>query len=72
MMKSQYTVLHDKAHAKKVIDYMQSHPNCILKDIIQDCYITRYRLTYLEKQGYLSLPEVVPFGERNGYFRKNY
>ena len=65
-----YSVLDDQRQAKKVIEYMRTKYNCKIKDIIQDCYIARTRLAYLEKQGYLSLPEKTPFGERNGYFKK--
>lgn len=64
-----YSVLDDQRQAKKVIEYMRTKYQCRLKDIIQDCYIARSRLAYLEKQGYLNLPEQTPFGERNG--RKN-
>jgi hypothetical protein len=64
-----YSVLDDQRQAQKVIEYMRTKYRCRLKDIIQDCYIARSRLAYLEKQGYLSLPEQTPFGERNG--RKN-
>jgi hypothetical protein len=64
-----YSVLDDQRQAKKVIEYMSTKSNCRIKDIIQDCYIARTRLAYLERQGYLSLPEKTPFGERNG--RKN-
>ena len=66
-----YSVLDDQRQAKVVIEYMRNKYRCRLKDIIQDCYITRRRLTYLEKQGYLSLPQPIPFGERNGLFRKS-
>jgi len=65
-----YSVLDDQRQAKKVIEYMRTKYNCKIKDIIQDCYIARTRLAYLEKQGYFSLPEKTPYGERNGYFRK--
>lgn len=45
---------------------MMSHPDCTLKNIIQDCVTTRYRLIGLESQGYFKLPKPTPYGERNG------
>jgi hypothetical protein len=61
-----YSTLDDQRQAKVVLEYMRNKYRCRLKNIIQDCLISRRRLTYLEQQGYLSLPEKTPFGERNG------
>ena len=71
MNKSMYSVLDDRRQAQVVKEYMHNKYRCRLKDIIQNCHISRRRLTYLEEQGYLSLPEQVPYGERNGLFRKS-
>ncbi len=60
-----YTKLDDERQAKLVKNYMQSHPDCKLKNIVQDCIITRSRLQFLERSGYLSLPEATPRGLRN-------
>ena len=69
MNKSMYSTLDDQRQAKVVLEYMRNKYRCRLKDIIQDCLISRRRLAYLEQQGYLSLPEPTPHGERN--VRKN-
>lgn len=45
---------------------MALHPDCTLKNIIQDCVTNRHRLTALESQGYLKLPKPTPYGLRNG------
>jgi hypothetical protein len=52
-----YTKLDDQRQAKHIVKYMQEHPNCTLKNIIQGCVTARSRLTYLEKQGYFRLPK---------------
>ena len=69
MNKSMYSTLDDQRQAKVVLEYMRNKYRCRLKDIIQYCLISRRRLAYLEQQGYLSLPEPTPYGERN--VRKN-
>lgn len=61
-----YTKLDDERQAKFINNYMMLHPDCTLKNIIQDCVTTRYRLTGLESQGYFKLPKPTPYGERNG------
>jgi hypothetical protein len=60
-----YTVLDDQRQAKFITQYIKSHPYCILKEIIQDCVVTRSRLKYLKNNGYLKLPQPIPFGLRN-------
>jgi hypothetical protein len=54
-----YTKLDDQRQAKLIKAYMQSHPNCNIKDIIQGCVTARSRLAYLEKQGYFRLPKQI-------------
>ena len=71
MNKSMYSMLDDIRQAKIVAEYMRNKYRCKLKDIIQDCHISRRRLSYLEDQGYFSLPEPMPYGERNGLSRKS-
>lgn len=53
-----YTKLDDQRQAKFVLNYVAEHPNCSIKDIVQQCVITRYRLKYLESEGYLILPKL--------------
>lgn len=53
-----YTKLDDQRQAKFVIKYIEEHPNCSIKDIVQQCVIARSRLKYLESQGYFSLPKL--------------
>jgi hypothetical protein len=60
-----YTKLDDERQAKFINNYMASHPDCTLKNIIQDCVTNRHRLTALESQGYLKLPKPTPYGYRN-------
>lgn len=66
-----YTKLDEQRQANFIKSYMNTHPNCTLKDIIQDCVTNRHRLASLERQGYFTLPKPTPYGERNGSFRKN-
>lgn len=61
-----YTKLDDERQAKFINNYMASHPNCTLKNIIQDCVTNRHRLSALESQGYFKLPKPTPYGYRNG------
>ena len=70
-MKSQYTKLDDQRKANFIKNYMATHPNCTRKELVQETVTTWTRLKYLEQEGYLSLPKLIPYGERNGYFRKN-
>ena len=51
-----YTKLDDQRQAKLIKAYMQEHPHCSIKEIIQKCVTNRVRLKYLERQGYFSLP----------------
>jgi hypothetical protein len=66
-----YTKLDDARQAKFINNFMQSNPNCTMKDIIQRCVTNRTRLKQLEMQGYFKLPNPIPYGKRNGLFRKN-
>ena len=50
--------------------YIEDHPNCTRKDIIQNCVTNAHRIARLERQGFIKLPKPLPFGERNGLFRK--
>jgi hypothetical protein len=52
-----YTKLDDERQAKFIIKYIQEHPNCSIKNIVQDCVTNRVRLKYLENQGYFTLPK---------------
>jgi hypothetical protein len=53
-----YTKLDDQRQAKFIVKYMQEHPSCSIKDIVQQCVVCRTRLKYLESQGYFSLPKL--------------
>ena len=53
-----YTKLDDQRQAKFIVKYMQEHPSCSIKDIVQQCVVARSRLKYLESQGYFSLPKL--------------
>ena len=52
-----YTKLDEQRQANFIKSYMSTHPNCTLKDIIQDCVTNRHRLASLERQGYFSFPK---------------
>ena len=52
-----YTKLDDQRQAKFVIGYITAHPGCSIKEIVQECVISRSRLKYLESEGYLILPK---------------
>ena len=52
-----YTKLDDQRQANFIIKYIQDHPNCSIKNIVQDCVTNRVRLKYLENQGYFTLPK---------------
>jgi len=52
-----YTKLDDQRQANFIIKYIQEHPNCSIKNIVQDCVVSRTRLHNLEKQRYFTLPK---------------
>ena len=66
-----YTQLDDQRKANFIKNYIDAHPNCTLKELIQNTVTNRTRLLQLERQGYFILPKPTPYGERNGLFRKN-
>ncbi len=53
-----YTKLDDQRQAKFIVKYMDEHPGCSIKEIVQQCVTNRTRLKYLESQGYFSLPKL--------------
>ena len=53
-----YTKLDDQRQAKFIMNYIDTHPSCSIKDIVQQCVVARSRLKYLESQGYFSLPKL--------------
>ena len=53
-----YTKLDDQRQAKFIINYINEHPGCSIKEIVQQCVTNRTRLKYLESQGYFSLPKL--------------
>ena len=53
-----YTKLDDQRQAKFIIAYINKHPSCSIKDIVQQCVTNRTRLKYLESQGYIVLPKL--------------
>jgi hypothetical protein len=61
-----YTKLDDERQAKFILNYMALHPDCTLKNIIQECVTNFHRLKNLENQGYFKLPKPTPYGLRNG------
>ena len=61
-----YTVLDDQRQAKFIARYIESRPEATLKEIIQKCVVSRYRLKYLQDAGYITLPQPMPLGLRNG------
>ena len=52
-----YTKLDDQRQAKFIINYIETHPGCSIKSIVQQCVVCRTRLKYLESQGYFTLPK---------------
>jgi hypothetical protein len=66
-----YTKLDDQRKANFIKQYLQKNPNCTRKEIVQETVTTWTRLQSLERQGYLTLPKLIPYGERNGFFRKS-
>jgi len=61
-----YTVLDDQRQAKFLTEYIESHPEITLKEIIQNCVVSRSRLKYLQDSGYITLPQPMPLELRNG------
>jgi len=53
-----YTKLDDQRQAKFIVNYIETHPSCSIKDIVQQCVVARSRLKYLESQGYFNLPKL--------------
>ena len=66
-----YITLEEQRQANFIKSYIATHPNCTMKNIIQDCVTNFHRLKRLERQGYIILPKPTPHGERNGLFRKS-
>ena len=52
-----YTKLDDQRQAKFIVNYIQKHPRCSIKEIVKQCAMNRTRLKYLENQGYFTLPK---------------
>ena len=66
-----YSVKYDKEQALKIMAYVNNNPTAHRTKIAKDCITNFYRLKYLEKEGLITLPKPLPFGERNGIARKN-
>ena len=66
-----YTQLDDQRKANFIKNYINTHPNCTRKELVQETVTTWTRLKSLEQQGYYKLPKLIPYGERNGFFRKS-
>jgi hypothetical protein len=66
-----YTQLDDQRKANFIKNYINTHPNCTRKELVQETVTTWTRLKSLERQGYYKLPKLIPYGERNGFFRKS-
>jgi len=66
-----YTQLDDQRKANFIKNYINTHPNCTRKELVQETVTTWTRLKSLERQGYYKLPKIIPYGERNGFFRKS-
>ena len=68
-----YTKLDDQKQAKFIVNFIQEHPNCSIKDIVQGCVTNRVRLKYLESQGYFTLPKWTYNNELDKRFKnRNY
>jgi len=68
-----YTKLDDQRQAKFIVNFIQEHPNCSIKDIVQGCVTNRVRLKYLESQGYFTLPKWTYNNELDKRFKnRNY
>ena len=66
-----YSKEDDIRKAYLIKQYIENNPNCTRKDIVKNMITTWERINNLSKQGYLTLPKLKPYGERNGLFRKN-
>ena len=66
-----YTKLDDERHAKFIQKYINEHPEDCVKDIVQNCVVTRRRLQQLKNEGLISLPEPLALGVRNKRWREN-
>lgn len=66
-----YTKLDDQRKANFIKDYMSKYPNCTRKELVQKTVTTWTRLKSLEQDGYLTLPRLLSYGERNGRIRKD-
>lgn len=65
-----YTKLDDERIAKFIQNYINTHPHDCIKDIIQNCAVTRRRLLQLKTEGLISLPEPLQLGVRNKKWRE--
>ena len=52
-----YTQLDDQRHAKIIMQYMENHPNCSIKELSRQCLLCRVRIKSLAKMGYFELPK---------------
>jgi hypothetical protein len=66
-----YSYSYDKQQADKIMTYIRMNPNCTRKNIIIDCITNAHRLKFLETEKLITLPKPLPYGERNGLFRKS-
>lgn len=66
-----YTMLDDQRQAKLIKSYIESHPKCTIKEIVQKCVVCRNRLKYLERQGYFELPKLTIHNILDMRFKKN-
>jgi len=53
------------------MQYVNYNPQANRKQIAKNCITNFYRLKYLEQEGLVHLPKPLPYGERNGLFRKS-
>jgi hypothetical protein len=66
-----YTKLDDIRQSKFIQKYIKEHPHDCIKDIVQNCVVTRRRLLQLKTEGLISLPEPLALGVRNKRWREN-
>ena len=66
-----YTRLDDERHAKLIQKYISEHPEDCVKDIVQNCRVTRRRLLQLKTEGLVVLPQPMTLGVRNKRWREN-
>ena len=66
-----YTKLDDQRKANFIKNYLENYPDCTRKQLVQETVTSWTRLQSLERQGYFQLPKLIPYGERNGLFRKS-